>query len=211
MTNWDHYYLHPYRTAAYSRKITSRILVNLIKRFTSGKEPLLIAEIGGANSCFLDFIQDELRPAQYHIIDNNELGLNLLKSRLDIGHTVFLHHQDVLTLGKNNELLVDVAFSVGLIEHFSSDKLAKVIQAHLNILKPEGIAIITFPTPTFLYKFARKISEMMNLWIFHDETPLKVKNVLRIIEPMGKLLYYGINWLIVFTQGIVVVEKPFDS
>jgi len=207
MTDWNQYYLHPYRTAVYSRRITSRRLVNLIKRFAPSEGPLVIAEIGGANSCFMDDIQREIKPAQYHIIDNNQLGLDLLSSRPDIGRTVYLHNQDVLSLSQDKELSADVAISVGLIEHFSADNLPRVIQAHFAILKPKGVTIITYPTPTFLYRIARSISELLNLWIFHDETPLKVDDVLAIIKPMGKLRYSGINWPIVFTQGIVVVEK----
>ena len=209
MTDWNLYYQRPYLTATYSRRITLRLLVRLIRRFAPS-EPLVIAELGGANSCFLDGIQKTIKPVQYHVIDNNQLGLGLLRDRSDVGKIVFLHLLDVLDLEWPKELMTDVVFSVGLIEHFSPKDMIRVFQSHFDILKPGGIAIITYPTPTFLYRAARRISEGLGLWIFHDETPLKVKDVLSTVRPMGKLLYSGINWPIVFTQGVIVLKKPAD-
>lgn len=209
VTDWNLYYHHPYRTATYSRRITLRLLVKLISRY-SPSESLVIAELGGANSCFLDGIQKTINPVQYHVIDNNQLGLDLLRERPDIGKTVFLHLLDIMDLELHEKLAVDVVFSVGLIEHFPPKDLIEVIQSHFVILKPGGIAIITYPTPTFLYRAARRISEGLGLWIFHDEIPLKVNDVLSTVKPIGKLLYSGINWPIVFTQGVIVLEKPAD-
>ena len=38
-----------------------------------------ILEFGGANSCFIDQILEEVAPARYDVIDSNQLGLDLLQ------------------------------------------------------------------------------------------------------------------------------------
>jgi cyclopropane fatty-acyl-phospholipid synthase-like methyltransferase len=101
---------------------------------------------------------------------------------------------------------MDIVFSIGLIEHFSPIDSARVIQKHFALAKKGGLVIITFPTPTWLYRFARKISEALGLWIFHDERPLSMQSVLREMEKYGDRIDSFVNWKIVFTQGIVVVE-----
>ena len=52
-TEWDRYYSKPYKVATYTRKITERILIKLMRCyvFTAGRG-VSIAELGGGNSCF---------------------------------------------------------------------------------------------------------------------------------------------------------------
>ena len=54
----------------------------------------------------------------------------------------------------------------------------KIKRYTFNVLKKGGILILGFPTPTFLYKITRKTSELLGLWIFHDERPLSIDEVL---------------------------------
>jgi 2-polyprenyl-3-methyl-5-hydroxy-6-metoxy-1,4-benzoquinol methylase len=65
----------------------------------------------------------------------------------------------------------DVVFSVGLIEHFDQSGTNAMIRAHFKALKPAGCAIISFPTPTWLYRAAPRLAETLGLWKFPDERP----------------------------------------
>lgn len=76
-TDWDRYYRAPAPTARLTRRYTTRTLLVLMRRLGAGPSSR-IAELGGANSCFLDRLLAGLRPARYHIVDNNQLGLSLL-------------------------------------------------------------------------------------------------------------------------------------
>lgn len=209
-TDWDAYYAHTYKTAAFSKKITAENLVRLMEK--SGCRGKTIAELGGANSCFFDQIREKLKPSEYHIIDNNLAGLDKFHKRAlksDPGSgAVFLHNQDVLNLHPDNlKKQVDVVFSVGLIEHFSVEDTRKAIESHFKLLKSEGILILSFPTPTPLYRLTRFMSEILGMWIFHDERPLTREEVIHGMAGYGTVLHEKIVWPILLTQFMIVARK----
>jgi len=205
-TDWDRYYCKPYKTATFTRKITEGILHRLIRQYVPHENiAFSICELGGANSCFYEGIKYQYNPAQYLIIDNNELGLERFSQRIDCNDSVILKNEDILNLGKCQTL--DLVFSVGLIEHFGIDDTKKAIAAHFQLLKPQGIAIISFPTPTLLYRITRFLFELLGLWIFHDERPLRREEVANTINKFGTILYDKVIWLIFLTQRIVVVKN----
>ena len=110
-------------------------------------------------------------------------------------------------LKKKIPTLADIVLSAGLVEHFTGDNFTKVIEAHFALAKSDGIVIITFPTPTLLYKLTRKLSELTGQWIFHDETPLKMGEVRQAVKRFGIIESEEINWPIILTQGIIVTRK----
>jgi len=204
-TNWDLYYERPYKSASLTRKITGADLVRQIKKF--GPRRPVIAELGGANSCFFDLILSSISPSQYHIVDNNQFGLDQFRRRIGNRNlkNVFTYNQDVLNLDLSTR--VDLAFSVGLVEHFDVQRTKQAIAAHFKILKPGGIAVLAFPTPTFLYVLARRLAETAGMWMFPDERPLALEEVAAAAQKYGRLLYKKIIWPIVFTQYLTVWQK----
>src|SRR5204863_7561474 len=127
--------------------------------------------IGGANSCFIDAILAELRPRRYHVIDTNQYGLDLLRGRLGEHSPVILERGDVLTPPR--ALDADAVFSVGLIEHFDRERTRAAVLNHMSLVKPGGCVILSFPTPTWLYRAARSVTEFAGAWKFPDERPLE--------------------------------------
>ncbi|MCX7049568.1 MAG: glycosyltransferase [Candidatus Sumerlaeota bacterium] len=203
-TNWDEYYSNPPVTAKYSRRISERLLIHLIKKY--GPSPInSLVEIGGANSCFYDAIQTEIAPKQYVAIDNNARGMELLRLRAQNHPQTNLVLEDALNLHYTAQ--ADVVFSVGLIEHFDNENVRRVIEAHFRLSRPGGIVIISFPTPTWLYRISRAISEATGMWRFYDERPLRAQDVLPTILEQGQVLYRKINWPIFFTQMVIVAQK----
>lgn len=203
-TDWDSYYARPYRTASLTRKHTAAVLVSLIRKNDGAHASLL--EFGGANSCFIDQILEEVQPARYDVIDNNRLGLDLLKSRYPGDDRVSARHGDALAISEP-ERLYDIVFSVGLIEHFDPAGTARVVAAHFKYLRPGGTAIITFPTPTWLYRGVRGLAEITGNWIFHDERPLRLPEFERAVAGLGEIKSARILWPLVLTQYCVEVRK----
>jgi SAM-dependent methyltransferase len=165
-----------------------------------------ILEFGGANSCFIEQILDEIAPARYDIVDNNQLGLDLLKCRYPRDERVSVIRGDILSMPEP-ERLYDIVFSVGLIEHFDPGGTARAVAAHFRCLRPGGAAIITFPTPTWLYRAVRGIAEATNNWIFHDERPLRLAEFESAIANFGRVESARILWPLILTQYCVVVRK----
>jgi SAM-dependent methyltransferase len=202
-TDWDSYYQRPYKTSSVTRKFSAANLVRRFRRFAV-PNPTLV-ELGGANSCFLDKICAEIKPRRYHVVDTNRLGLTRLHERIGRRDDVVMHEQNVLKLDLS--LQVDLVYSVGLIEHFGPNDTARAIASHFSLLKPGGIALITFPTPTWLYRLTRGIAEKTGNWIFHDERPLGFAEVEAAAAQHGTLLHKQILWPLVLTQGVGVWRK----
>ncbi len=206
-TDWDRYYTRIPITARVTRKYTTSVLLKVIKRFVSASDrtSLSVLEIGGANSCFLNSILKEVRPSSYEIVDTNQYGLSLLERRIPAGSPVRLRNESVFHLG--NTAQADLVFSVGLIEHFNPLETRMAVLAHFDALRRGGIAIISFPTPTWLYRSARRTLELLNLWRFPDERPLRTAEVLAHITEVGDVLYQTTLWPLILTQHVIVARK----
>lgn len=207
-TDWDSYYEKPIITSSYSRRIVQKILINLIARYTTSPENnLLLAEFGGANSCFFDAIQEQIKPKIYFVVDNNKKGLDKLSTRTTNLESVKVCETDILNLAISDQF--DLTFSIGLIEHFNPHDTAQMVMKHFTATKPGGIVILSFPTPTFLYRITRFFAEKLGLWIFHDERPLLPEEVMQTIKKHGHIFYSKTIWPIFLTQHIIVAKK-FD-
>jgi len=206
-TDWTGYYTATPFTAKLTRRYTSAVLLAALRRYSALSPPNsgYIVELGGANSCFLDRILRELAPREYHIVDTNEYGLNLLRRRIKPEQNVTLHNISALEYCPSEP--ADVVFSVGLIEHFDPGGTEAMIRAHFKVLRPGGCAIISFPTPTWLYRVARNLTEAVGLWKFPDERPLRRLEVINTARELGEIVYEKTLWPLVFTQQLLVIKK----
>lgn len=203
-TDWDAYYKRTLWTARLTRLYTTRMILEALHRFNATPCPV-IAEIGGANSCFLDAIVRSVHPSEYHVIDTNRLGLSLLQSRIDGNTPIHLHHSSV-----HDEAIhvsADVVFSVGLIEHFDSGGTERAIEGHLRLLKPGGTLILTYPTPTALYRSTRFLAELLGTWRFPDERPILPWEVRPQLTAHGKVVFEKTLWPLILTQHMIVAVK----
>ncbi|HUA86256.1 MAG TPA: glycosyltransferase, partial [Bryobacteraceae bacterium] len=192
-TDWDTYYKSVPPTARLTRRYTTRVLLDQFRRL--GNEPLTIVEIGGANSCFLDTILSAVKCSAYHVVDTNRYGLSLLEARS--ASVLRLHQQSVLSL--HLDVRADVVFSVGLIEHFDAAETREAVRAHFRLIKPGGLVLITFPTPTILYRVTRGFLESIGQWKFPDERPLRYEEVLAAIGEWGEVIFQKTLWPLLLT------------
>lgn len=205
-TDWDTYYKSVSPTAKLTRKYTTSVLLDQFRRH-AGAGPLAIVEIGGANSCFLDAILAAIDCSDYHVVDTNRYGLSLLENR--VAKKLRLHEQSVLSL--NLDTRADVVFSVGLIEHFDPKNTREAILAHFRAARPDGLIIITFPTPTLLYRVTRGFLESIGQWKFPDERPLRYEEVLAAVHECGDVLFQKTLWPLMLTQGMIVAKQKSVS
>lgn len=205
-TDWDSYYKGVPFTAKLTRRYTTATLVSAVRQYANpAPGEGVIVELGGANSCFLQRLQSEFSPSAYHVVDTNAYGLDLLRQQQTPDLNLVIHQQDVLRLAL--PLHADVAMSVGLVEHFDEAGTAAAIRAHFSLLREGGIAVITFPTPTLLYRLTRGAAEILKIWKFHDERPLLRDEILRATVGTGALLHEKTLWPLVLTQHLMIFRK----
>ena len=202
VTDWDRYYQAVPVTAHLTRKYTTAALVSAIESYAHGiTKGISIIEVGGANSCFVAAILAQIKPCSYDVIDTNAYGLSLLAKRYGPNSVVRLHQENVLALPPSF-CKADVVFSVGLIEHFDPQETHQAVRAHFDLVRPGGLVIITFPTPTILYRTARASLEALGLWKFPDERPLEGEEVRAAVAPYGEILHDRILWPLILTQQL---------
>lgn len=204
-TDWDAYYNKPTGPSAFTRRITIRGLLKLLAIFDPGARAVHICELGGGNSCVYPAIRNRYRNTPYTVIDNNLLGLQLFKERYASDSHINVLERDVLQQALP-DLEADVVLSVGLIEHFLPEDTARVICNHFVVGSPNVLVIITFPTPTWLYRVTRALIEALGAWQFPDERPLSLSEVVTEVGRYGDILHTSINWGVILTQGIVVAR-----
>jgi hypothetical protein len=210
-TDWNRYYLSVPPTAKLTRRYSTAVLLHAIARYSAPGHAggrLSIVEIGGANSCFLDAILARFPCRAYDIIDTNAYGLSLLAARVGAGKVVQLHQASVFECAPG--LAADVVFSVGLVEHFEPAETRAAILAHFDLLRPGGIAIITFPTPTLLYRITRALIAALRMWRFPDERPLDPREVISAVRERGELVWEKTLWPLLLTQHLIVARKRPD-
>jgi len=211
-TDWDRYYTSVPATAKLTRRYSTSVLLDAIGRHArAGRNDgqLSIVEIGGANSCFLEAILSRIPCCSYDVVDTNEYGIALLSGRTGDGKVVRLHKHSVLDSPLH--VAADLVFSVGLVEHFSPRETRAAVLAHFDYLRPGGAVIITFPTPTLLYRVTRGFIEALGMWRFPDERPLDPREVMDAIRVRGEVIWEKMLWPLMLTQYVVVARKRCAS
>jgi hypothetical protein len=70
------------------------------------------------------------------------------------------------------------------------------------------LAVMTFPTPTWLYRAARGALEAVGIWRFPDERALRADEVRQAIESGGgEVLEERTLWPLVLTQHVIVARR----
>lgn len=142
---------------------------------------------------------------KYDIIDNNALAVEKAKAKPEISDAKNID----LTRDVEDESLIqkyDLVYSIGLVEHFDTDKQMCVIKNHFNFVRTGGYVLISAPTPTLKYRFFRKSMEIMHVWRFWDETPIALESFVKEMENYGEIIFAGINKILPLTQLVVVIK-----
>lgn len=204
-TDWTAYYSKPKsKFSSSTQKITLEKLAIYMTEY-AGQE-IDVLELGGGNSCFAQGLMKKVNIRSYSIADNCELAVNKFK-QMNIPGNAYLVDLTSRNALDGIEQRFDVVYSVGLIEHFRGGTIEKIIETHFGLCKPGGLVIISVPTPTTQYRIIRKMMEILKVWGFPDEKPLKGIELCPIIKQKGKILISEINWKLPLTQLIFVVKN----
>ena len=80
----------------------------------------------------------------------------------------------------------DVAMSFGLNEHFTGAERVGIFQAHLEALRPDGIAIVSIPNARNApYRFSKWAAERTGRWKLGVEVPFTRPELERICRQLG--------------------------
>lgn len=202
-TDWDTYYAARTSSSSPTRKITRRLLLAMFDRHVGG-EPATIMEFGGGDSCFYAGIRRRYTTSLYRIADRSKVSIDKFVDKFGVENTEAI---EVDLLAASGLPTSDLVFSVGLIEHFDVPQTAAMIAAHFDAATDAGLVLITYPTPTLPYRVIRGTAELLGIWKFPDERPLRYSEVGTEMAKHGTILLRKMNWFIGLTQEIVVARK----
>ena len=208
-TDWTRYYEKPFITAHVTRRITAHRIAKMV--LAAGGFPDRygrIIELGGGNSSFCDTFMDRLYVQFYTVVDSNPRGTLLFWMKHPDSFNYPIVCADILTLDTASFEPADLVFSVGLVEHFSEEQTKIAIRRHFELAKPGGLVLITFPVPSLSYRIIRRAAEMLGIWRFPDERPIRLEDAVALCAEHGEILAKCLNRAILLTQGIVLARKP---
>jgi len=207
-TDWTSYYNLRAPLGGLTRRITANLVRNTLMRVLPTR-PLSICELGGGASCVMNTLTSEFSVTDYHVVDTNALGLSLLQGQ-NMATTNITSSQDDVTVPYLGTERYDAVLSIGLIEHFDLARTAAALRGHFERVKPGGVVLVTYPTPTLLYHLIRGAAEIVGAWRFHDERPLCFEEISNATPARWTIAVRRINWWIGLTQEVLVfVERDF--
>lgn len=207
-TDWTKYYKRKKSwISSFTQRYTLERILGAMNEYVNTDSEIRICEMGGGNSCFAAKICEKEKVQTYNIIDNNELAVQLfgkmhLKSKYHRGMC-----RDLLMDDIDEKPEYDFVFSVGLIEHFRGEDVRIMISRHFEFCKDDSIVLITFPTPTKKYIYTRKFMELLGVWRFYDEKPIRYDEIKDCFNAHGEVLEHYINCKLFLTQEVVITRK----
>lgn len=126
----------------------------------------------GARTCLADYSAEAIKRARERFDKSGLEAEFVLADMLDV------------PLGLRDKY--DVSFSLGLAEHFYKADRNKIIKAHLDVLKPGGLAFISIPyrySP--LYRIWMAHRKLQGRWEYGLEVPFSKKEITALGEQAG--------------------------
>lgn len=112
-------------------------------RVTLGPGVSVIELGGGGGSFLLPFAR---LGCICYAVDFSEVGLERARQLFtEQGHELNVIVGDLMQIGPSLKHRFDVAVSYGLCEHFRGDERLAMIKAHVELLSPSGVAMLSVP------------------------------------------------------------------
>jgi hypothetical protein len=114
-----------------------------------------------------------------------------------------LHSRKVLESGDPG-FRADLVFSAGLVDQFNRARIQAAIQAHFDILRDGGYAVIAFRTPGRLYS---RTTEFFRPGLALDEPALNSEELAAALKEWGEIVFETTAGWQDRTQRVMVVRK----
>jgi SAM-dependent methyltransferase len=119
------------------------LLSKYLNKFQKTGKNYSIIELGCGGSSYLPYLKKKYNNLQLFGIDKSLRGCILTTKGIDGGHSSSnIVCGDIFKCPLKSKTF-DIVFSVGLIEHF--DEPNKVLEKHVELLKPDGLLICIIP------------------------------------------------------------------
>jgi SAM-dependent methyltransferase len=188
------------------RGLRWRVQRDLVERRFGSFEGLQVIEIGAGRST--NALLYAMHGAQATALDRSEVALEQSRRRFsDEGLEVQTVQADVFELPADLRGRFAVSMSFGLCEHFLHHRRQRVVAAHLELVKPGGLAIVNVPNRLSpLYRGWMGLHKRRGTWRLGTEVPFsgaELSDLAKMgggvplrpiyISGLGTLVNHGVN------------------
>jgi 2-polyprenyl-3-methyl-5-hydroxy-6-metoxy-1,4-benzoquinol methylase len=181
----------------------------LIERAFGSLRGLRVIEIGAGRAT--NALAYALRGAEPTVLDSSRVALEQARRRFaSRGLEVTTIESDVFDLPPEIRGSFDVSMSFGLCEHFAGERRRGVIAAHVELLKPGGLAMINVPNRfSPLYRLWMGLAKRRGTWTLGYEVPFSGRELVRLARqsggvPMPPMYLGGLGTLINHGPNVVL-------
>lgn len=183
---WDDYWNKknlPLEIKREDKNLFLNEILNTIDRHLPKDERLSVIEIGGSPGQYLAYLYKKFG-YDIHCLDYSKIGCELTAENFKMLNIPGKIYQNDILSEDLHLPFFDIVYSLGFIEHFTD--LSRVIQKHLNLLKPGGTLLIGVPNflginywflkrlaPNFLAKHNLDIMKISEWKMFEEKFHLK--------------------------------------
>ena len=162
-----------------------RAQVELVRARFGGFDGLCVVELGAGRG--MNGLLYAQRGARVTLVDNLDLPLEQAKRLFDAnGADAELRVADVFELPDDLRGTFDVSMSFGLCEHFLGERRLAVVRAHLDVLRPGGLALIGVPNRHApVYRLWTALLMRRGTWPLGTEVPFSAHELRTLAERAG--------------------------
>lgn len=163
--------------AAEARTPRWRAQERLIRERFGGFESVRAIELGAGRG--LNGLLFAQRGARVTLLDNLPVALDQARELFAANGVSFEPAvEDLFVLPDELRGAFDVSMSYGLAEHFLGERRLEVIRAHLDVLRPGGLALIGVPNAHgVVYRAWKAALERRGSWPFGTEVPYTAREL----------------------------------
>ena len=174
---WEHEPLDLDAAVAEARTLRWRAQERLVRERFGGFEGLRVVELGAGRG--LNGLLFAQRGARVTLVDNVELPLEQARRVFDANGVQAEHAiADVFDLPPSLRDRFDVSMSFGLCEHFLGARRLAVVRAHLDALRPGGLALIGVPNRHApVYRLWKGMLTRRGTWPLGTEEPFSAREL----------------------------------
>jgi 2-polyprenyl-3-methyl-5-hydroxy-6-metoxy-1,4-benzoquinol methylase len=144
-------------------------------------------------------------------MDYSQEGLLLARKHFDfLGLSASFLYADALNIEPNLQEKFDVAMSFGTVEHYRYPERLLIAKAHIDLVKPQGVVIISVPNRWFLpHEILKFYLQRRGKWREDYERAFSQQELLKLGNKLGleNIKIYGSSFIIDMSRYLRIYQE----